>query len=323
MNKMQQLSDASSALDRSHLQLLLALRDTGRLSRAAEALSISPSAASHRLREAERRLGIVLARPDGRSIQLTPSGEHLADVAAVSEAALRSGEMTARWLAGGRSTSVRIAMDFYDSAPWFTAFGATRPRGIGVDLVRVAYDRAIEAVSGRRADVAMGPVGVDHLPVLDPGGSVRRIDCFDDELVAIVGPGHAAIERGAFIPDDVVDARYLTAGLAPTSGFEHSEFFSPAGVMPGELFQIESVALICRLVAEGRGLTIQPRRAVQHGLPAGAVLVPLADREVRIRWLAAVRAGDETALDLVEAIREHELPHRELPETPEPDMLGP
>lgn len=318
MKSAQQYDGVASALDRSHLQLLLALRDTGRLGRAAASPTISPSAASHRLREAERRLGVVLAEPDGRTIQLTPSGQHLADVAAVSEAALRSGEMTARWLAGGRSTSVRIAMDFYDSAPWFSAFGATRPRGIGVDLVRVAYDRATESVIGRRADIAVVPAGLDYLPVTEAAGSIQWIDCFDDELVAVVSAEHPAVGRGVFVPDDVIEACYLTAGLAPTTGFEHSEFFSPAGVMPGELFQIESVSLIVRLVADGRGVTIQPRRVVQAGPPDGVAIVPLDGPPVRIRWLAAVRTGDEAALDVVDAIGE-----LELPEAAGPDMLAP
>lgn len=184
--------------------------------------------------------------------------------------------------------------------------------------MRVAYDRATESVIGRRADIAIVPVGLEYLPVIEPAGSIQWIDCFDDELVAVVDAEHPAVERGAFLPDDVIEARYLTAGLAPTTGFEHSEFFSPAGVMPGELFQIESVSLICRLVADGRGVTIQPRRAVQHGPPIGATVVPLNGPPVRIRWLAAVRAGDAAALDVVDVISD-----MELPDAAAPDMLAP
>ncbi len=44
------------ALDIKHLEMIVALADTPRVTEAAEKLRITPSALSHRLREVERRL---------------------------------------------------------------------------------------------------------------------------------------------------------------------------------------------------------------------------------------------------------------------------
>ena len=107
------------SLDNRHTDLLVALRHTGHLGQAAALLSISPSAASHRLKEAERRLGVGLTVAAGRSLRLTPAALHLAEVAEGARSSLRAAEETARWMASSASPTVRLALDFYDTAPWF------------------------------------------------------------------------------------------------------------------------------------------------------------------------------------------------------------
>ena len=259
-------------LDRAHAQLLLALRDTGRLGAAAEALNVSPSAASHRLREAERRVGTALAEPDGRSIRLTAAGRHLADAAALSESTLRSAEDTARWLGAGVAPRVRLAADFYDTAPWFELVGDGSD--IGVSVVRVGYEAGREAVERRAADIAveLSPAGGDGSPLAT------------DELVAIVPAEHPAAARNQLRVDDVATATYLTAGQTPRAGFEHHEFMAPAGLFPATIARVESVGLIIQLIAAGRGITIQPRLVARPASRLGLGVVPLAGRAIEVRW---------------------------------------
>ncbi len=64
-----------SSLDRAHYQLLLALDRRGTISAAATELFITQSAASQRLREAERRLGFPLTTRQGRTVALTPAAQ--------------------------------------------------------------------------------------------------------------------------------------------------------------------------------------------------------------------------------------------------------
>ncbi|MEH6526786.1 MAG: LysR family transcriptional regulator, partial [Sneathiella sp.] len=65
-------------IDWRHYQLLLAIRDTGGLTAAAKQLGVTQPAASHQIREAERRLGLQLVERQGRLLVLTPAGEKLA-----------------------------------------------------------------------------------------------------------------------------------------------------------------------------------------------------------------------------------------------------
>ena len=66
-------------LDVRHLQMMIALEETGSVAEAAHLLSVTPSALSHRIREAERRLDMLLVERAGRGVRLTPGAEHLAE----------------------------------------------------------------------------------------------------------------------------------------------------------------------------------------------------------------------------------------------------
>ncbi len=284
------MNQVHESLERSHIRLLLALRDTGTLARAADRESISASAASHRLREAERRMGIALTAPEGRGLVLTPAGRHLVEVAAIAEANLRSAENAARWMASGSLPIVRLAIGFYDCAPWYLDFGGDESLGFRVDLVRVRFEAEALAVERRVADVAV-ELRSRLYPLVRPGE--HTMDITDDVLVGVVSPDHEAARRGVLMPDDVRDCVYLTAGRSPWTGFEHTEFMVANDAFPSSIVQVESVSVIVDLVAAGRGLTILPSRVAEMTAGRGVVVVPLDNTTIPVRWTAILPTDPE------------------------------
>ncbi|MEZ5845099.1 MAG: LysR family transcriptional regulator, partial [Hyphomicrobiaceae bacterium] len=61
--------------------MIRAIGRRGRLTDAAEELGLTPSALSHRIREAERRLSAVLFTRHHKRLRMTPAAEYLADTA--------------------------------------------------------------------------------------------------------------------------------------------------------------------------------------------------------------------------------------------------
>lgn len=243
-------------------------------------MSLSPSAASHRLREAERRLGVELAVADGRSLRLTSAGLHLAEVSEVANASVRSAEETARWLASAARPTVRVALGFYDTAPWYVGLVGAEDRTSDVDIIRVPYDGTTDAVHRRRADVGVDVVAADV--------EVRR-PIADDRLMAVVRMDHPANARGRLDPADVAAATYVTAGDRPQHGFEHHAFFEPAGVMPASLRKVESLAMVLRLMRMHEAVTVQPLLALDDADLDGLAVVPLAGPPIPVRWTLVVR----------------------------------
>lgn len=289
------MQELHQSLDRRHIELLVALHNTGQLSRAADILALSPSAASHRLKEAERRLGIVLTTVQGRSVRLTPAAIHLAEVGEMTRTAMRAAEETARWMTSAARPAVRIALDFYDTAPWFEELIGLDDLPCDIDFVRVGFDAARQAVDERRADLGITVVGA-----ASAAGEVL----VDDELVGLVRLDHPAAERGALDPLDIRDAVYLTAGDRPTHGFEHHEFFEPAGVHPYRLRKVESLAMIIRLMRAFGGVTVQPALSLSTAPLDGLAAVPLRDTRIAVRWEVARRAdAADDELAMIDAIR--------------------
>ncbi len=286
------------SLDRRHVELLVAIDQTGQLGRAADLLNLSPSAASHRLKEAERRLGVSLTSVDGRSIRLTPAARHLAEIGAASHRALRAAEETARWMSTAARPAVRIALDFYDTAPWFERLIGQSDLPCDVDFIRVGYDEVGAAVSSRRADlgVVVSPVGQQLLSGAEPIAG--------DVLIGVVRGDHPAAKRGRLDPADVADATYVTAGDRPSHGFEHHEFFEPAGVRPLRLRKVESLAMILRLIRTFGGVTVQPALSLRTAILDDLAVVPLQDVEIRVEWSVLLRSEPtDNEREMADAIR--------------------
>lgn len=291
------MNDVHESLDRRHVDLLVAIHREGQLGRAAALLDLSASAASHRLKDAERRLGIELAVADGRSLRLTASAIHLAEVGDSVQRALRSAEHTARWMASAARPAVRIAFDFYDTAPWFEELIGRPDLSADIDFVRVGYDGVVDAVERRRADL-----GVVVRAGESRDDATTRLCA--DELVGIVRSDHPAADRGRLAPADIVDAWYLTAGDRPTRGFEHHQFFEPAGVRPYRLRKVESLAMILRLIRSFGGVTVQPALALPSVGLHDLAVVPLLDTTIGIDWRLAVRDDpDDDVTHIANAIR--------------------
>lgn len=105
-----------------HLTLLSALGETGSMTASATRLGVTQSAASHRLREAERRLGVVLARRAENRIELTPEGERLRHLGETFLGELFRLEQDLEASARDARILVRLGQATYSRYHWFPAF---------------------------------------------------------------------------------------------------------------------------------------------------------------------------------------------------------
>ncbi len=106
------------SLDRIHYQLLMAVHRHGTISNAAAVLHITQSAASQRLVQAERRLGVALTAKNGRTVSLTLAALHLIQAGGQSERLLEAAEAEALWLDHSSAPTLRLAVGVHDSLWW-------------------------------------------------------------------------------------------------------------------------------------------------------------------------------------------------------------
>lgn len=278
------------SLDRQHLQLLGALFEFGRLGDAARSLHLSASAASHRLAQAERRLGVPLTTQHGRTIRLTEAGRHLAFAARDIERDVERAELTARWIGGGGPVRLRVAVGFFDTASWLVDTFESVDGTARTELLRFADDDLIDAVRSGRADLAVAPWP-------SPPSGVTHVELADDVLVAAVPAASDHAERSAIAPSDLFDESFLTSSYAPRRGFEFHEYFLASGFVPDTVIQIQSLEMLLRLIGRGFGVTIQPSIAVTWNRPHTDVeIVPLAGDPISVTWTATHRDDADTPI---------------------------
>jgi LysR family transcriptional regulator for metE and metH len=268
-------------LEIKQLQMLTSIVAKDGLTAAAHALGLTPSALSHRLREAERRLGFALFERHGHHLRLTPAGERLHQGALQVLDILAQAEQEAANIASGFTFSLKIGSRAYSCYLDGTIAGP-------LDALR---DRSIDVL------ILSGPQTT-------PGLSVYPL--FEDQLVGILPPDHAAIHKPWLEAEDFAGELYVTYSTAPEPGHEYEQLFRRAHVMPRRMLKAGLTEAIIELVHHAYGLSILAHWAVHPYLAQGYVIAkPLTQAGITVNWVAAVRAdepADSPARQFAEAL---------------------
>lgn len=283
-------------LDLRHLAMIDALGRTGVLTQAAEALGVTQSALSHRLREAERRLGVALAEKRGRGVVLTLAGERLRvtaqrllrDLAAVEAEVTEVG-------AGGIRHRVILGQAGYSDVHWLPAF--TDWLSARMPEVQIA----LHAGNGgsRIGDLLDGAIDLLLTPTRPLAPGLDMLPVGTDDLVALAAPGHPWESKAEIVPSDLTGETFLSYSFERAPDMENARFMQPAQTFPGRVIRVGHTEAVFELVAAGRGVSIlagwPARKRAGRG---GLVLRPLrplgsAGPGLAITWRAVVRAGEE------------------------------
>ena len=274
----------------NHLQMLTAIVETGSVAEAAQLLGVTPSALSHRIREAERRLDVALFTRLGRRLRLTPAGELLHQAALRLLDELEQVETVAQKMGYGIEAVVRLGIATYSSYHWLPAFLSELYKiapQIEVEVVANAVQQPLAALHNGDIDLAIVP---DTL--IPPG--LPAVPLFKDELVAIMAPDHRLAAKPVVEAADFRELDVLTYSFTNLPGHELDLFWRPAGITPRRIIRVELVEAIVDLVKANLGLAIVQRWAIAPHLDAGTLAsCRLTADGIRIGWSVVRRATTE------------------------------
>ena len=289
-------------LDLRHLSLVVALDQTGSVTRAAELLGITQPALSRQIREAERRLGTALYSREKKRLRPTLAGECLLEHAKRILAEVARAELDTIQLPAGPQHLVRLGAGAYGCYRWLPAFLLSleaREPGIEIAVAGESARLPQDAVLGDALDVA-----IVAGPVADRG--LRVLHLFDDELIAILPLDHPLAGRRVLEAGDFAEQTYITYGPTYQKGHETDRVLRPAKVWPKRLVKVELTDAIVDLVAAGFGVSVLSRWAVAPALAAGRLAAArVTEAGLLIAWSAVLRRADgerAPSLRLAEAL---------------------
>ena len=274
-------------LDIKHWQMLKAMDDFGSLNRAATGLNLSQSALSHRLAEAERRLGGAIFHRQGRRLVPTPAGIALTQVAHHIVPTLMRAEESFVQTAHDVEHVVKIGVAAYHSFYWlpgFLAFLKNRHEDIQVEVVASATAQPRHSILQAEVDLVLVPG-----PFSGPG--LESVPLFKDQLVLITALGHELSNHQWIKAEQLLNEDVLTYGRDHYPGFEYERFIRPAQVTPQRVKVIEMVGAIVELVSAGQGVSVLSRWAIEPSLKAQRVReVQLGPQGLDLLWSCVCRS---------------------------------
>jgi DNA-binding transcriptional LysR family regulator len=312
--------------DINRLVTLIAVAETGSISRAAARLGYTPPALSQQLAKLEREVGVPLLVRHRRGVRLTPAGEVLLShahriLSEVDRARDALSEMAG--LSGGR---VRIASFGSGGShllpPVLAEFGTAHP-AVQLTLHEMEPPAALATLVDGGADFVLVH-DYQYGPRLVVPATVACEIVAVEEMVLIGAPGHELTKQGASLRWTELVGRHLIsspAGVADRTALE-ALFRERSLAAPSVAYETSNYWTSMALASVGVAVALVPRQLAELS-PFPLSIRPLAapgfHRKLGIAWRAretsagvhALRAafrrafGAHEAPAVAEAMRNH------------------
>ncbi|MCZ4602446.1 LysR family transcriptional regulator [Streptomyces sp. Lzd4kr] len=259
------------------LECLVALAETGSVTKAAAALHLSQPALSHQIAALERELDTAVVERESRGVRVTAAGMAAVKDARIALTAARRAVEVGRRTGEGQSGRLRLAcaetMTVWLLVPVLRRWRARRP-DVQLDLMEfTSSDKMVEVLMAGRANLVIGP---------EPTATSAHMEVLgDEEMVVIASTGHRFAAQGSVAVTDLVGEPFVH--YAPDNGNAAwvERFVADHEVSLTPTLHTRSPRTAAQLAGAGMGVTIAPVSALA-ARPAGIVrpLDPRVHRSV-------------------------------------------
>ncbi len=279
-------------LELRHLQMIRSIGRTGRVVDAADELGLTPSALSHRIKEAERRLGVPLFERLHKRLRMTAAAEYLAEVSERILCELELVEQDVRRMNCGVEHVVRIAVESYSSYHWFPQFlknFQSHASRIDIQVMAGAGKNTMRALRNRQTDLVIAP-GDHKRPGTNP------LHLFDDPLMFICNPKHRLAKKTFVDAGDIEGETFITYTKVPEPDREFVRLFRAEDKYPRWTATVEMPEAIIELIAAGQGTSVLAGWAVRPHVKSNRVAArPVGESGINVPWQCLCR--DDEPLD--------------------------
>lgn len=274
------------------MRMLVSIRDSSSIGAASKTLGVSQQAVSARMRALESQLGLVLLTRSARGTALTTNGLLIAGWATEVLGASSSLESSIATLRGVSGQSLSIASSLtiaeYLLPRWLAAFREEQRIELRPTTIALSAENSESVIAGVRAGVhSLGFIETPQVPADLASSTVAS-----DELVVIVGAGHAWAQRRRSISADELAATPLIVrerGSGTRQALEQAllQLPSPRRIVQPVAELPTTSSILCTIEA-GAVPTVVSILAARDGITAGRfVRVKISDLRI-IRPLTAV-----------------------------------
>jgi DNA-binding transcriptional LysR family regulator len=298
------------------LEYFVAVAEEASFTRAASRVHVAQPGVSAQVRRLESELGQQLLDRSGRSVRLTEVGSAVLPFARAALDAVANARLAVDDLAGLVRGQVTVGMVSGCALPALAELLAgfhDRHPGVAIALVEDNSDRLVERLRDGRLDLAL--IGWAEQTPAD----IDSVVLVDEELVAVVAPGHplAGTGAGTGAGAGAITIRQLRdlplVSLPRGTGVRAAldAACAAAGFTPRIVFEASALPMVVELAGRGLGLAVVPT-----SIPNGPGILRLTEPQLRSRlelaWPSAP-AANPAARALIEQARALGPPGRSAP----------
>lgn len=266
---------APTRFDLFSLRLFVDVVDSRSIGKGAGLNHITVSAASKRIADLERTVGVQLLQRGARGVSTTPAGRTLYKGAADTLARLQQLAVAVKQQGGGASRPVRVFSNLvslsHDLPAALKRFAEAHPE-VALSLSEQATDATLAALVRGEADVGIvTPIHVYPEPLMAFRYGVIR-------HVLAVPHGHALAARGSVRLDDAIGCDFV--GLERDGGWDRllQQVAQERGLTLSVRARVGSFDSMCRMAGAGLGVAIVPLPTAQaHAAACGLTLLALSE----------------------------------------------
>ena len=279
-----------------HLRGLIALAETGNLSRAARRLHLSQPALSQQIKGVEEQCGSALFERKSQPLKLTPAGTRLVALAYDVEKRVQEAERDIARIAQGEAGQLRIAVECHSCFDWLMpsmdAFRENWPE-VELDLVSGFHADPIGLLGEGRADLVI-------VSQARPRPGVVYHPLFRYEVFALLARNHPLVRKSFLTARDFAGETLVTYPIPDDRLDVVRDVLLPAKVHP-QRRKTELTVAILQLVASRRAVAALPGWTVQPYLDRKYVVAkPVGKKGL----FSNLYAATSTALDAMAYMQE-------------------
>jgi DNA-binding transcriptional LysR family regulator len=255
-------------VDIEDLQLFRDIARNRSLSRGAASRSVSQSAASQRLHELEKGLGVMLLDRSTRPLAITLAGRKYLDFC--SDVLRRQERLEAELdeLRNRIEGSVHVAsiysVGLSDMSRLRLEFETRWPHA-SLEVEYLRPDKIYEAVIDEATDI-----GIVSYP--ESGRNVVAIPWRDEPMAVATAPSHALANRGTLEPRDLEGLEFIAFDADLPIRRAIDRFLREQGVEVAVSMHFDNIQMVKEAVAVGAGVSILPRRALRAEIDMGRIV---------------------------------------------------
>jgi LysR family transcriptional regulator for metE and metH len=235
-----------------YFKLVIAIAETGSVTRAAERLFLTQPALSHQLKELETQLGCQIFTRINRKLILTPSGKSFLNSAYLIINEIDKLQQEMKRIVTGESGRIRLATESSTCYHWLPRILKQYQEqfpNVEVQLNTNDVNQHLDLLLTGKVDVA-----IIHRKKADK--NIQYIELFEDEVVALISPNDALSLKKFLEPEDFRTVTYITHSKQFDQSAFFESFLKPNKITPKKVIYIQLTEAVVGMVREGLGVAV-------------------------------------------------------------------